>query len=115
MRRATVVLVCALPLGGGCVREDNPAPWAGLHGGNQELARFEDVVRQTAHEREHTAVALAAGPDRLVWAVAVSEPTVAVAKALAMSRCMTRVKQDRVPASCAIYAIDGRPRFLDDD
>jgi hypothetical protein len=115
MRPATVVLLCALPLGGGCVREGHPGPSARLTDGNRELALFEDVVRQTARQRAHTAVALAAGPDRLVWGVAVSEPTAATAKSLALSRCIARVKQDKVPAPCAIYAVNGRPQFLDEN
>jgi hypothetical protein len=115
MRPAAVVVLCALPLGAGCMREGSPDSRADLPAGTRDLALFEHVVQQTARERAHTAVALAAGPERLAWGVAVSEPTAATAKKLAMSRCKTRVKLESVPARCKIYAVNGHPQFLDEN
>jgi hypothetical protein len=115
MRPAAVVLLCALPICTGCLREENPGAWVRSQAGTRELALFESVVQQSARERPHTAVALAAGRDRLVWGVAESAPTAAVAKTLAMSRCLARAKLDRVAAPCAIYAVNGRPQFLDEN
>ena len=109
MRSAAVLVLCALPLGG-CLRD--PQAEAARQG-TQDLLRFENVVQQTACERAHTAVALAAGPDRLIWGAAAAAPTPAEAKALALTRCTTRARQTGVGAPCAVYAVDGRPLYLE--
>ena len=108
MRPTSVVLLCALPIGG-CLRE--PQTDAGGQG-VRDLAQFEAVVRQTASEPAHNAVALAAAPDRLFWGAAIGAPTPAEARALALSRCATRARRNGIAAPCSVYAVDGRPLYL---
>lgn len=110
MRPAVVLVLCALPLSGGCPRN----PQADAAGpGARDLAQFEEVVRQTGRERAHTAVALAAGPEHIGWGTAVAAPSPERAKALALARCTMHARLRGVGAPCSLYAIDGRPLYLE--
>ncbi|HVP07954.1 MAG TPA: hypothetical protein VMT02_00405 [Burkholderiales bacterium] len=109
MRPAAFALLCVLPVGG-CLRDpqaDAAAP------GARDLARFEQVARETARERAHTAVALAADPERIFWGTAVAAPTRERARALAIARCTMRARLSHASAPCSVYSIDGRPLYLD--
>jgi len=109
MRPAAVIFLCVLPIGG-CVREPQPG---GDGQAERDLAAFDAVVRQTASERAHTAVALAAGPDRFCWGAAVAARTPGEARKLALARCTMRARPNGIAAACSVYAVDGRPLYLE--
>ena len=109
MRSAVVALVCSLPVCG-CLVE--PQAGAGAQGA-RDLAQFEAAVRQTASEPAHTAVALAAAPDRLFWGAAAGAATPAEARTLALSRCTVNARLSGFAVPCSLYAADGRVLYLE--
>ncbi len=106
---AALAFLCVLPIGG-CLRDPQADDDARKP---RDLARFEEAVRQTATGRAHTAVALAAGPERIFWGTAVAAPTRERARALALSRCTMRARLGHGAAACSVYAVDGRPLYLE--
>jgi hypothetical protein len=109
VRPAAIALLCVLPIGG-CLRD--PQADAGTAGA-QDLARFEAAAREAARGRAHTAVALAAGPEHIGWGIAEAAPTPERARALALARCTARARLNGIGARCSVYAIDGRPLYLE--
>lgn len=111
MRPATLLLVCVLPLDGclGDPRSDADAP------NNRQLTQFEEAVHEAACGGTHTAVALAAGPEELFWGTAMAAPTRERASALALARCRVRARLHGVSEPCSLYAVDGRPLYLEVD
>jgi len=104
VRAATLALACALPLSGGCVREPQAEARERLV---RDLERFEAAVRDATCARPHSAVALAAGTERLAWGAALGAPSERRAKALALARCRMRAREAGVVAPCHLYLAGG--------